>query len=262
MSDQEFCVVCGRTGEPLTDGVCAECASRRTALVSVPKHAEVVLCPTCGARYERRHWSREGEPAIITATDLAPFLRVNPEVGVREVRWEERGATATVRSLVGDARVSFRGVERHIELAMDVRLVSRSCPECSRKSGRYYTAVVQLRGPSERLLERPREIRGRLDRRWNELLRDARPDWQRAMSWKEERPEGWDIYFTETLAARSIARLAKQRFGIRPIESASLAGRKDGRDVYRVTFCLRFPRQPSDDVASAGPGSAAEPLEP
>ncbi len=169
------------------------------------------------------------------------------------MRWEERGATATVRSLVGDARVSFRGVERHIELAMDVRLVSRSCPECSRKSGRYYTAVVQLRGPSERLLERPREIRGRLDRRWNELLRDARPDWQRAMSWKEERPEGWDIYFTETLAARSIARLAKQRFGIRPIESATLAGRKDGRDVYRVTFCLRFPRQPSDDVASAGP---------
>ena len=203
-----------------------------------------------------------GELAVVTATDLAPFLVIHPEVGVREVRWEERQATATVRTLVGHARVSFRGIERNVELAVDVRLVSRSCPECSRKSGRYYTAIVQLRGPSERLIEKSRDLRARLDRRWTELLRDTRPDWQRAMSWREERPEGWDVYFTETLAARSVARLAKQKFGIRPVESATLFGRKDGRDVYRVTFCLRFPRQASDDDPAAAVGGAAEPLEP
>jgi len=261
MSASEFCVVCGRTGRPLVEGVCAECASARIALVSVPRHAEVVLCPGCGARCEHRHWEREGDPAVVTATDLQPFLRVHPEVGVREVRWEERPSTATVRSLVGDARVSFRGIERHVPLELEVRLVSRNCPACSRRSGRYYTALVQLRGPSERVTERPRELRARLDRRWAELLRDARPDWQKAMSWREERPEGWDVYFTETLAARSIARLAKQRFGIRPVESASLAGRKDGRDVYRVTFCLRFPRRPADGRPATATATAADPLE-
>ena len=262
MSSQEFCVVCGRTGAPLVDGICAECASGRVTLVTVPEHAEVVICPGCGARCSHRHWERAGKLAVVTATDLAPFLVIHPEVGVREVRWEERQATATVRTLVGHARVSFRGIERNVELAVDVRLVSRSCPECSRKSGRYYTAIVQLRGPSERLIEKSRDLRARLDRRWTELLRDTRPDWQRAMSWREERPEGWDVYFTETLAARSVARLAKQKFGIRPVESATLFGRKDGRDVYRVTFCLRFPRQASDDDPAAAVGGAAEPLEP
>jgi nonsense-mediated mRNA decay protein 3 len=262
MTEHEFCVVCGRTGAPLVDGVCAECASGRAALVTVPEHVEIVVCSGCGARCVGRHWDRAGEPPVVTATDLAPSLRVHPEVGVREVRWEERSATATVRSLVGDARVLFRGVERHVPLALDVRLVFRSCPDCSRKSGRYYTALVQLRGPSERVSEKPRDLRSRLDRSWTELLRDARPDWPKAISWREERPEGWDIYFTETLAARSIARLAKQRFGLRPVESASLFGRKDGRDVYRVTFCLRFPRKPDDDAPAAGSGTEAEPVEP
>jgi NMD protein affecting ribosome stability and mRNA decay len=77
---------------------------------------------------------------------------------------------------------------------------------------------------------------------WERILAEARPDWKAALSWQEELPEGWDYYFVETLAARSIARLARQRFGAQVIESASLFGRKNGQDVYRVTFCLRFPR--------------------
>ncbi len=262
MADPEFCVVCGRTGASLVDGVCADCASGRAALVTVPEHVELVACSGCGARLTGRRWDRAGEPLVVTAADLAPSLGVHPEAGVREVRWEERKATATVRSLVGDARVSFRGVERHVPLALDVRLVLRTCPDCSRKSGRYYTAIVQLRGPSERLAEKPRELRARLDRRWTALLREARPDWRGAISWREERPEGWDVYFTDTLAARSVARLAKLKFGLRPVESASLFGRKDGRDVYRVTFCLRFPRRPDDGAPAAGSGTGDAPVEP
>jgi 60S ribosomal export protein NMD3 len=261
MSAQEFCVVCGRTGGPLVEGVCAECASARVELIAMPEHVEVVICPGCGARYAHRHWERTGEPPLVTSTDLAPFLRIHPEVGVRSIRWEERGATATVRSMAGDARVSFRGVERHVPLAVDVRLQSRNCLECSRKSGHYYTAVVQLRGPTERLSEKPRELKARLERRWSEILREARPDWRKAISWEEERPEGWNIYFTESLAARSIARFVKQRYGIRPVESASLFGRKDGRDVYRVTFCLRFPRGPSEGGPARDAAADSAPLE-
>ncbi|HTP54749.1 MAG TPA: 60S ribosomal export protein NMD3 [Thermoplasmata archaeon] len=255
MTDPEFCVVCGRTGRALTDGLCPDCAADRKTLVSVPEHAEVVLCPTCGARLHGRHWDGTGKSSVLTAEDLAPFLVYDPETTLRTVRWEEVKTTATTRELLGAASVEFRGVARDVELRLSVRTVHRTCPACSRRSGRYYTAIVQLRGSGDSRAERARELRARLEVVWAAIVREARHDWKDACSWREELPEGWNCYFTETLAARSIARLARQKFGAKITESASLYGRKDGQDLYRVTFCLRFP----PGVGASAGGAPVEP---
>ncbi len=262
MADGEFCVVCGRTGRPLVDGVCAECAADRTALVTAPLRGTVTVCPHCGAREVGGQWERAGASRVLTAEDLAPFLKVHPDAGVRRVRWEETNATATVRDYVGHADVVFRGVPRTVDVPLSVRVLSRSCPDCSRASGRYYTAVIQLRGPTERRLERSVELRARLARVWDDLVAEARPEWRRAVSFDEALPEGIDVFFKETLPARAIARLAKQRFGASLTESASLFGRKDGHDVYRVTFCLRFPRGMGAGAAPAPPSRSGASVEP
>jgi nonsense-mediated mRNA decay protein 3 len=237
----EFCVVCGATGRPLTDGVCAACAADRTTLITAPERAVVVICPHCGARKSGASWKRAGASPLLTAEDLVPLVHVHPEAGLRDVRWEETSSTATVRDLVGQARIRFRGVDREVPVALSVRTEHQTCPDCSRKSGRYYTAVIQLRGGGERSSEKPRALRSRLEGVWSEILSESRPDWRKAVSWQEDLPEGWDVFFTNTLAARSMARVAKQKFGASVKESASLFGRKHGQDVYRVTFCLRFP---------------------
>ncbi len=254
MADGEFCVVCGATGRPLVEGLCSECAADREVLVAAPRHGAVTICPHCGAREVRAHWERAGTGRVLDAEDLAPFLEIHPEAGIRQIDWEETEATANVRKLVGRAAVVFRGARRDVEVPLTVRVVSRSCPECSRKSGRYYTAIIQLRGGADERREKAPVLRARLDRIWAELVREARPDWRRALSWREELPEGWDCYFTETLPARSIAKLAKQRYGVPVKESASLFGRKNGQEVYRVTFCLRFPR-PDVAVDRSAPDS-------
>ncbi len=262
MSDGEFCVVCGATGRALVDGVCGECAADRTTLVSAPERAVVVICPHCGARQVKDHWERENSSSLLTADDLTPLLRIDPEASVRRVRWEERAATGTVHDFVGAADVGFRGARRTVEVPLSVRIEHRTCPDCSRKSGKFYTAVLQLRGPEEARPERAPALRARLDAVWTALMREARPDWKKAVSWREELPEGWDVFFTETLAARAVARVAQQKFGAALKQSASLFGRKDGRDVYRVTFCLRFPRPAAAPVPTGAGARRAAPLEP
>lgn len=257
----EFCVVCGRTDRPLTDGVCAECAADRSRLASAPERVEVVICPHCGARRLGRRWDRPGGPPHLTAHDLTPFVVVPPEAGLRKVDWEELQATATVQEFRGRAHVTFRGIDREVDVPLSVRLVRQTCTACSRKSGRYYTAVLQIRGASERRLTRARELRARLDARWTALIGESRADWKEAVSWREERPEGWDCFFTDTLAARSVARLAKLRFGAKLTESASLVGRKDGEDLYRVTFCLRFPDLTPTGRPGARAASGTDPVE-
>jgi nonsense-mediated mRNA decay protein 3 len=252
----EFCVVCGATGRTLTDGVCAPCAADRTALLSVPQRAVVVICPHCGARKTGASWTRAGASPLLTAEDLGPLVRAHPEVAVREIRWEELSSTGTVRDLGGLAKVRFRGIEREVPVELSVRTEHQTCTECSRKSGRYYTAVIQLRGALGRSNEKPPALRARLEGVWSEIVAEARADWRKAVSWQEDLPEGWDVFFTNTLAARAIAKLAKQKFGASVKESATLFGRKDGQDIYRVTFCLRFPRPvpaaPGSGAASAG----------
>jgi nonsense-mediated mRNA decay protein 3 len=262
VTDAEFCVVCGSTGRPLVDGVCAECAADRTTLVSVPDRAVVTLCPHCGARQVKDHWERADSSPVLTAEDLAPFLSIHPEATVRRVRWEETSSNGTIREMVGTADVVFRGARRSVRLPLSVRIDHRTCPDCSRKSGRYYTAIVQLRGPEGSRGEKAGPLRARLDAAWKDVIREAKPEWRRAVSWREELPEGWDVFFTDTLAARSVARLAQQRFHAEAKQSASLFGRKDGRDVYRVTFLVRIPRaEPAAPPAPAG-GRRSARLEP
>jgi nonsense-mediated mRNA decay protein 3 len=258
MAEEEFCVVCGATGRPLVDGVCAPCAADRTRLLWARRQGSVTICPHCGAREVGAHWERSGASRVLTSEDLVPFLEIHPEVGLRRVRWEETAATPNQRELLGSAHVVFRGVPRDVEVPLTVRIISKSCPECSRKSGRYYTAIIQLRGGADDRSERAVALRARLEGIWNVLLREARPDSRKALSWTEELPEGWDCYFTETLPARSLAKLAKQRFGIPIKESSSLAGRKNGQEVYRVTFCLRFPRTIGSEPAPTPTGPIEE----
>lgn len=237
----EFCVVCGRTEVALVDGQCADCFAKRTALVTAAETPVVILCPTCGARKIAQHWERAGAPLTLTSEDLLPFLSAHPEVGVRRVRWTETGGNPMVREIEGDVDLRFRGTERHERVTLHVRLQHHTCTDCSRRSGHFYTSVIQLRGPEGRLRGAARLLRERLLERWDAVLPEARKEWRTALSWKEERPEGWDFYLTDTLAARALSRLMKARLNAELKESATLWGRRNGEDVYRVTFCLRIP---------------------
>jgi 60S ribosomal export protein NMD3 len=249
----EFCVLCGRTDRPLEEGVCAECFARTHALVGVADHPRVVLCPSCGARLVGSHWERRGASPMLSSEDLMPWLRPRPEVGIRRAAWEETGRNPLVREMRARIGVRFRGSEREVAVEFPVQVEHRTCPDCSRRSGHYYTALLQLRGPEGRSIAPriQREERVRLQRLWQHALPEARAEWRRALSWEEERPEGWDVYFVDTVAARGLARWLKTRLGGRLSESPTLYGRKDGRDLYRVTFCLRVPRPGAPEAGRA-----------
>ncbi|HEV2449891.1 MAG TPA: NMD3-related protein [Thermoplasmata archaeon] len=237
----EFCVVCGRTGLPLEEGVCADCDAKRTPLVSVVAHPHVTICPQCGSRKVGDLWERRGAPQLLSIEDLRPLLVAADGVGIRRAEFAEGGVNRLAREIAGSVAVRFRGVEREVPLAFEVRIEAMTCPDCSRKSGGFYTAIIQLRGPEGRRRLKPRLLREALRVRWDAAIPLSRAEWRQALSWFEPLKEGWDFYLTDTVAARSLARWMRGRLGATLTESPSLWGRKDGREVYRVTFCLRLP---------------------
>ncbi|MCI4346446.1 MAG: 60S ribosomal export protein NMD3 [Thermoplasmata archaeon] len=237
----EFCVVCGRTGLPLEEGVCTDCFVKSHALVTVKAHPRVVICPECGSRKHGERWEGAGSSSLLTKEDLLPFLLPLDGVGIRRVDFEEGGPSRLVRELSGTLAVRFRGEERQAAVKFEVRIEHHTCPACSRRSGGFYTSVIQLRGPEGRRRGNSRDLREGLRRAWDAALPEARSEWRSALSWFEPLKEGWDFYLTDTDAAKSLARWMRQRLGAKLSESPSLWGRKDGREVFRVTFCLRVP---------------------
>jgi nonsense-mediated mRNA decay protein 3 len=155
----------------------------------------------------------------------------------------------------------FRGVERTVPVAITVGVEAITCPSCSRRAGHFYTAQIQLRGPEGRLPSGARHRRARLISAWEAVLPEARSEWKSSLSWGEEKPEGWDFFLTDTLAARNLARLMKRRLGATLKESATLYGRKDGHDIYRVTICLRVPLVEGRNGPSAEPAEGEGPVE-
>jgi len=238
---EEFCVVCGRTDVAVTEGECADCFAKRVPLVTAPEHTTVVLCPTCGARCVGQHWEPSVAGDRLTTDDLTPILAPHPEVGIRRVLWTESGGTPTLRELEGEVHLRFRGSDRVLGVRITVKVNHRACPNCSRKSGRFYTARIQLRGSENGPHESSADRRERLARIWDRVVPEARLSWRSALSWREALPEGWDFFLTDTTSARALARFLKQRLGADLKESATLWGRKDGHDVYRVTLRLRVP---------------------
>jgi nonsense-mediated mRNA decay protein 3 len=260
----DFCVVCGRTDRPVVDGVCAPCFTERTPLVHAPEKAVITVCPICGAKRVGAHWEGQGlDPEQLGPAELNPFLTLHPEATLRSVEWTDESINPLLRTIGGRAHLRFRGSDLTQNVTLTVRIDPRTCEACSRQSGHFYTATIQLRAAEDAPREKAPARRARLMERWEELQPDARPEWRRAISWAEERPEGWDLFLNDTLAARSLSRLAKQRLGASLKESATLWGRKHGQDVYRVTFCLRLPSAPRSGAPGArarrrGPARAAD----
>ncbi|MCI4363569.1 MAG: 60S ribosomal export protein NMD3 [Thermoplasmata archaeon] len=257
----EFCVVCGRTGVPLEEGVCTDCFVKSHALVSVKAHPKVVICPECGARKTGESWEGAGSPALLSKEDLLPFLLPLDGVAIRRVEFEEGGTSRLLRELSGTIAVRFRGEERQVRVKFEVRIEHHTCPACSRRSGGFYTSVIQLRGPEGRRRGNSRDLREGLRRAWDAVLPEARAEWRSALSWFEPLKEGWDFYLTDTDAAKSLARWMRLRLGAKLSESPSLWGRKDGREVYRVTFCLRLPASRLEPEVRPGLVVAPEPSE-
>jgi nonsense-mediated mRNA decay protein 3 len=254
----DFCVVCGRTDRPVVEGVCAPCFTERTPLVQVPEKAVITVCPVCGARRVGSRWEGQGlDPEHLGPAELNPFLTLHPEATLRSVDWTDDSVNPLLRSIGGRAHLRFRGSDLTQNVTLTVRIDPRTCETCSRQAGHFYTATIQLRASEDAPREKAPLRRARLMARWEDLLPEARPDWRKAISWAEERPEGWDLFLADTLAARSLSRLAKQRLGASVKESATLWGRKNGQDVYRVTFCLRLPSARPQPTGSARAGRSA-----
>lgn len=210
----KVCPRCGANSgvKKFIGAFCEDCFAERVQL-SLPRSIPISICKTCG-RIRTVKW----EP--LSRHSLEKLARREIKGKYENVRFifpdsGEGTASAVFLVAAGD---SFVEIPRQFELLHK----KTQCEDCSRASSGYFEAIIQLRG-DEKKVER---MCGRLSR---SLQRST------FINRIEEQKGGVDLYIGSNKETQELI----EELGIDAEKSFTIGGVKDGRRVYRTTYCIR-----------------------
>ncbi|MBI4343964.1 MAG: hypothetical protein HY555_00075 [Euryarchaeota archaeon] len=254
-----FCYLCGKVTEELVENRCRECYLRGGRFLTLPERLEARVCRNCHTYLKGGRWLPIGEgleeviknAALDTVKESIRLEKVEaPEVRVSVEGPKESSPTVYLVpcAVEVEGRVAGFGYSARQEAA--VRVVLDLCQDCSRASGKYYEAILQVRGEGAL----GQEERDRVYALVGELMAQyARTDRKAFVSKFEDLKGGFDFYMGSVQVARKVASALQERFGGAVGESPKLTGKDGhGKDVYRVAIVLRLPRFRTGDILGLG----------
>lgn len=246
------CPKCGKECDKFFDSVCKDCFFETFKLFELPLVLHVRICSGCGAYFHKSKWEDIGnlEEAVLKAVENA--ILIHNEAGNVEVYLEPREVTPYIYVVRAEVDAAVRGEPIHAEAETEVRIQRTACDMCSRESGGYFEAIIQIRAAGRFPTEDERKRCSAIAREAMESMR-KKGDRLAFISYVQEQKEGVDLYMGSMNASRQVCRLITSELGGNFSESPTLVGMKDGKNLYRVTFAVRLPEfRPGDVIRFRG----------
>jgi nonsense-mediated mRNA decay protein 3 len=247
-----FCVECGiEVGdEELRGGLCRDCFLERHAPVEAPTVIDIVRCALCGATLRRGTWSNidtslagAGEELVtrhVAANAVEDALILVEGGSLVSVDFDMVNEGKAVLLVNAHVRVDVMGSDVEHVVTSRVRVHNEVCPVCSKRVGSYYEALVQFRGTRERPATQA-ELDEATALAVGEIARLSVASREVNLTKTEELHGGLDFYITTQAAGAQVAKSLCSRFNATSTTSTTMVGRKDGRDMVRVTHSVRLP---------------------
>jgi NMD protein affecting ribosome stability and mRNA decay len=149
---------------------------------------------------------------------LLAKLLCNSKCKIKIKSYDEKSAMVEVTYPVGDYdHVNF-------DKQITIKMMHMICQECYRKSSGYYEAIIQLRGPRQKVEPMLKKVTKYLTERGAFIAKT------------EEVETGIDIYVSDKLLAKSFFAYSK----LVPKASYTLYSIRKGKEIYRHTYLLRL----------------------
>jgi 60S ribosomal export protein NMD3 len=237
MARESICPDCGERSY----GVCERCLAKNHTVSTIPNFLSIKVCPTCSDHFSNGKWINEGTNGAI-ARAVGEALNIDPNEAALTIVSNQVSPTI-IHAYV---EINVSGRESYKSFDVEVRVNRATCDRCSRISGGYYESKVQIRAdhrrPKRIELNRALKIASvtiELVQKTDRLAFIAKTIWLK---------EGIDLYIGSVKAAKRIARALIREMGGTLSDSAKLTGRRDGKDVYRVTIVVRLPKFPTGTI--------------
>jgi len=246
------CPKCGRECNKLFDSVCRNCFFENFKLIELPLVLHVRICSRCGAYFQKSKWDDIGniEDVILKAVEDALFI--HSEAEDVEVYLEPREITPYIYMVRAEVDAIVREEPVHAEAETEVRIQRTACDICSRESGGYFEAIIQIRAAGRLPGEEEKRRSVAIAREAMESMR-KKGDRLAFISDILEQKEGVDLYMGSMNASKQVCRLITSELGGSFTDSPTLVGMKDGKNLYRITFAVRLPEfRPGDVIRFRG----------
>jgi nonsense-mediated mRNA decay protein 3 len=206
----KFCFVCGKKTEKLIEGYCEDCYNNSFNLIQTPKEITILLCSKCKKIKQKNDWND---------VKIEDLVKNNIKVLGNNVKIEVIGNKIFAS---GSLKNSKKIKEEEIH-EINIKTVKVLCPECSRRLGGYYEAIMQLRGniPEEVLNFIDKEIKEKSFYRIDHIK------------------GGFNLYIGNKNIANQIADKIKRIYNLEVKKSFKLYTKKEGKDVYKSVFSVK-----------------------
>jgi len=241
------CPRCGRECYRLFDSVCKDCFFETFKLIELPHVLHVRICSACGAHFHRSRWEDVGNIEDVVLKAVEDALLIHNEAGDVEVYLEPREITPYMYMVRAEVDAVVREEPVHAEAETEVRIQRSACDMCSRESGGYFEAIIQIRAAGRFPTEEENKRSMTIARESMESMR-KKGDRLAFISEEVEQKGGIDLYMGSMNASRQVCRLINSELGGNFSESPTLVGMKDGKNLYRITFAVRLPEFGPGDV--------------
>jgi nonsense-mediated mRNA decay protein 3 len=235
----KFCPRCGTQTDELFDSLCEDCFKREIKLIE-PTGISVSICRTCGCYFKGNE--KTSIEAVVEDTirkEIGKKYGCDSEVEIKAIKTGDKRA-----HVVLIVKAELRGVQLTENGEVEVVLKRESCERCNRIAGGYYAGIVQIRADDRIPTDDELAIAEKIA--YSSLIE---PEF---ISKEVLLKEGLDIYVSSMDCGRRISNAILRRFGGSYSKSEKLYGRKDGRNVYRVSFSVRMPGFRVGDVLEIG----------
>ncbi|MCQ2069768.1 MAG: hypothetical protein MJZ68_01380 [archaeon] len=245
-----FCVECGIDTDKLIRGMCIDCFLRDRMLMSLPDHVDLFVCTSCGQYLRHGEWQSMARNKAIThaAREAATCIKEG----------RIKGTNSTINplddyniSVTLDCNIEIEDFETPAAAATIVRIKNTVCKICSRRSGNYYEAILQIRTAEKSLSAK---LQDEVLERVEKFVDDAATTNVNAFITKMEIvPGGVDVYLSLIALGRELTKALGDQYCAETDESSKLVGQtRDGIDMYRVSYLVRLPDFHIGDVVRYG----------
>lgn len=222
------------------NSLCKDCYISKNRFIQYPDNIRMEVCPNCGATKRGETWIDNADLESSIEDNL--LKKGNKHEDVEDFKLK----IVTKREDEHSMLLSIESISRVFDLEVKeshesiVYFNKNTCDACSRLHGNYWEAKVQIRGAKHRAL-----IDDEIDTIANiaeTYISNAQKDDRLAFITRMERiHNGLDICIGSKNAAKALVKKISHEFGGKVIHSDKLVGKKDGKDVHRMTYAVKLP---------------------
>ena len=233
----KFCPECGKIetkSQLLVGGLCRACFLKRNGMLELYKGLEVVICPSCQSYLHKNKWHQK--TSVIDDVNIKNIIKdmLDEKIKLHEgVKITNKGITILGVNETNPKKInmqltlsgSIHGIKSKESHMLEIAIDKSMCNACKRKNSSYYEAKIQVRPRDKNLLK---------------LIMNHIRENHITVTKEDERKFGSDLYLTNKKQLSGILAHVKKKFKVEVKISNTLYGRKDGKEVYRITALIRL----------------------